>query len=264
MISLISLAVLLLLVLLAYGYTPRPARAASGGSISVPSQWHAGHIGRIRIGTYNIHRCRGADGQYDISRVAEVMRGADIVGLQEVGMAGWGEPQVAMLGRFLDLGWLYLPTRQRWFHNDRGNGLLSVFPANHWHSERLPYSARRTPRTLASTRLLVGDKELWVLITHLNTREGRAEQLKLVLDRFSHYNPAILLADLNTTPDDPIMLEYLQHEEVVDALAITLGETHATQRVDWILTRGLEIRSGQINENIASDHPYYSVEVELT
>ncbi len=263
MISLISLAVLLL-VLLGYGYIPRPARAASGSSIGVPSQWHGGHVDRIHIGTYNIHRCRGVDGRHEISRVAEVMRGADIVGLQEVCMARWGEPQVARLGRALDLGWLYLPTRQRWFHNDRGNGLLSVFPVDHWHSERLPQSARRTPRTLASTRLLVGDKELWVLITHLNTREGRVEQLKLVLDRFSHYNPAILLADLNTTPDDPIILDYLQQEEVVDALAVTLAETHATQRVDWILTRGLEIRSGHMNENIASDHPYYSVEVELT
>ena len=41
---------------------------------------------RIRVVSYNIHRCVGMDGRQDPGRVAEVIRelDADIVGLQEV------------------------------------------------------------------------------------------------------------------------------------------------------------------------------------
>lgn len=40
----------------------------------------------VRIATYNVHRCVGADGRYDADRVAAVIRelDADVVGLQEV------------------------------------------------------------------------------------------------------------------------------------------------------------------------------------
>lgn len=40
----------------------------------------------VRIATYNIHRCVGADGRYDADRVAAVVRelDADAIGLQEV------------------------------------------------------------------------------------------------------------------------------------------------------------------------------------
>lgn len=38
----------------------------------------------IRIVTYNIQYGRGKDGEYDLARIAESVRGADVIGLQEV------------------------------------------------------------------------------------------------------------------------------------------------------------------------------------
>jgi len=37
----------------------------------------------MRVVTYNIQFGRGRDGRYDIDRTAQVLEGADIVGLQE-------------------------------------------------------------------------------------------------------------------------------------------------------------------------------------
>ena len=41
---------------------------------------------RLRVATYNVHRCRGLDGRVRPDRIADVLReiGADLVGLQEV------------------------------------------------------------------------------------------------------------------------------------------------------------------------------------
>ena len=38
----------------------------------------------MRVVTYNVQYCRGRDGAYDVARVAAAVRGADVVGLQEV------------------------------------------------------------------------------------------------------------------------------------------------------------------------------------
>jgi endonuclease/exonuclease/phosphatase family metal-dependent hydrolase len=48
------------------------------------------HWRRLRVATYNIHRCRGLDGRTNPARIASVIRAidADIVALQEVIGAG--------------------------------------------------------------------------------------------------------------------------------------------------------------------------------
>ena len=40
--------------------------------------------GSITVGTYNIHRGRGLDGKRNLTRIAHMIKGCDVVGLQEV------------------------------------------------------------------------------------------------------------------------------------------------------------------------------------
>src|SRR5690349_20333658 len=59
-------------------------------------------IMRLRVATYNTHKCRGMDGRVRPDRIAEVLReiGADIVALQEV-LSIAGASREADQARFL-------------------------------------------------------------------------------------------------------------------------------------------------------------------
>ncbi len=47
----------------------------------------------MKLATYNIHYAVGRDGHADITRIAEAVRGADVIALQEVERNyGPGEP----------------------------------------------------------------------------------------------------------------------------------------------------------------------------
>jgi len=67
----------------------------------------------MKLATYNIHYAVGHDGRTDITRIAEAVRGADVIALQEVERNyGPGEPpdQPAALEALLpDYYWVYAP-----------------------------------------------------------------------------------------------------------------------------------------------------------
>src|SRR6202011_5486287 len=70
---------------------------------------------RLRIATYNIHRCRGLDGRTRPDRIAAVLRAvnADVVALQEViGPGAQGGGHAEALGAALGMGWVMAPARQ--------------------------------------------------------------------------------------------------------------------------------------------------------
>lgn len=63
----------------------------------------------MKLVTYNIHYGKGQDGRFDLKRIADAVRGADIIGLQEV-----------------DLYW------QRSGGLDQASDLAALFPAYCW------------------------------------------------------------------------------------------------------------------------------------
>src|SRR5689334_17623025 len=79
---------------------------------------------RLRIATYNVHKCRGLDGRTSAHRIAEVVQelGTDVVALQEV-LDHQAEAIAAELGREFRMG----ETRRHHGYG-YGNVVLSRFP----------------------------------------------------------------------------------------------------------------------------------------
>src|SRR6185503_14502607 len=88
---------------------------------------------KLRVVTYNIHRCRGLDGRTRPQRIAAVLASidADIIALQEVIGASPLKPgQAAEIGAALGMGWVMASTRH--IRNALyGNVVLSRFPVTH-------------------------------------------------------------------------------------------------------------------------------------
>jgi endonuclease/exonuclease/phosphatase family metal-dependent hydrolase len=258
--------VLLIFALIAIlAYKARPTRETSGDEINSPTGWEP-FEGTTTIATYNVCGGRGEDGIRDITRAAQVLAPYDIAGVQELHAADWsGRPsQLEQIAKLNNVGWLFSATRTRWFREYRGNGLLSRFPADMWYSEPLIDRSGHRFRNLLATRFLIGDEYLWVLVTHLHTREGRELQLKRVLERFMEHSPAILIGDLNTRRDDPVLGAALSDPTVSDAIGTALGPNDPVDRVDWILTRGLTILGGGKTGDGVSDHPCFNVTVSIS
>lgn len=199
----------------------------------------------------------------DLSRAAKVVQAADLVALQEVHSDSWGANQAQQLAADLSVGWIFAPTLRRWRRNYRGNGLLTTMVVSHWQTYHLPNVEGRRFRVYTVARTTLGDTDISVLFTHLHTRKGREQQLKVVLEHFAHLPvPAVLVGDLNSKPGDAVLARYLPVDHV-DAISLVLGGRDEADRVDWILTRGLEITAGDSVGKGVSDHPYYWVEARV-
>lgn len=137
----------------------------------------AAAAGSIKIATYNIHSCVGVDRQYDPARIAAVLRAidADIACLQEVAAR-------RRIGPHADQ-WPYLaeatgrhivrpgPTKgggagMRERRARIGNAILTRFPVRAVTTIDLSLPGL-APRSALDAELLVGDRILRVVATHL-------------------------------------------------------------------------------------------------
>lgn len=87
---------------------------------------------RLRIATYNVHKCKGLDGRVVPARIAEVLRAvnADVIALQEV-LNVKGNGRESYQGRYLaeELGMHFAVGQNRQLKGGAyGNVLLSRFP----------------------------------------------------------------------------------------------------------------------------------------
>jgi endonuclease/exonuclease/phosphatase family metal-dependent hydrolase len=219
----------------------------------------------LRIGTFNIHGCTGADGRRDIERVAECLKGLDVVALNEVhGSRLWeGTDQADELGRRLGLAWLFAPNTRSWYHLDFGNALLSDLPAESWRSMPLEPPARHGFRNMVHVGLRHGSRTVQVLVTHIarSDEHCRRAQLRAAIDYYlTLAEPAILLGDMNSEADDPEIRRLLASPGVLDPVGEVLGDK-APPRIDWIFVRGMKCRTAGITDRGASDHPLVWAEV---
>ena len=79
----------------------------------------------------------------------------------------------------------------------------------------------------------------WCLCIWIESQD-RETQLERVFSLFCDLEkPAILMGDLNTFRDDPLLAGWLEDPEIHDVIGETLGEKDFPRRIDWIFTRGL-------------------------
>jgi endonuclease/exonuclease/phosphatase family metal-dependent hydrolase len=158
---------------------------------------------KLRVVTYNIHRCRGLDGRTQPQRIAAVLAAIDpdIIALQEVIGASAIKPgQAAEIGAALGMGWVMAPTRH--LRNALfGNVVLSHFPVKHHQQYDLSWKTCE-PRLAQRVDLQIGDEDvLHFYNVHLGTallerREQAKKLANLVQDR-RVVGPKIVLGDFN-------------------------------------------------------------------
>jgi endonuclease/exonuclease/phosphatase family metal-dependent hydrolase len=159
--------------------------------------------GHLRVVSYNIHSCVGADGQRDPARVAAVLRevDADVIGLQEVD-ARPSESSASMQMQYLasTLGHHAIagPTLLR-PDGHYGNALLTRLPVlDVRHVDLTVY--RREPRAALDVDLRIDGATVRVVVTHLGLLPGeRRTQVRRLLDTLGEGRAevVILCGDIN-------------------------------------------------------------------
>ncbi len=152
----------------------RPGRAQQGGPITSLAQ--DDDTNSFRVGAYNIHRAKGADGRKDLNRISEVLTGCDLAGLSE--LEGHNpilrRTQLESLAEKLSLLGVFACAQMRWGFANRGNGALSRFPINHWSVQPLQDSVGKHPRSLLQMEIVIDDQAVAFFVTHLARRVDRS------------------------------------------------------------------------------------------
>jgi len=157
---------------------------------------------RLRIATYNVHRCRGLDGRTRPERIARVLRAidADVVALQEVVGAGpRGGGHAEELGALLGMGWVMAPARQLRGHQF-GNAVLSRFPITQHIEHDLSWKTCE-PRRVQRVDVALDGCTLHVYNVHFGTaileRTHQAERLAAIVSDRHVAGPKLVLGDFN-------------------------------------------------------------------
>lgn len=225
----------------------------------------------LRVATYNIHRGVGADGVYDLARIAKVISNldADIIGLQEVdiGDSPSGDCQSRHLARVLGYLSVEGPLVERRM-GSYGNALLSRLPIREVRRIDLSVTGREPRGALEAT--IGAAVDVHVLTTHLGLQYAeRKQQIERLLGEARAFNggPVVLMGDLN---------EWIPGNALVSRLDRTFGRTRHRRTFPtrmpllpldriWVrprrLLRHLEVHRTPLTR-MASDH--YPVVAEIS
>ena len=257
---------ILILSLLVWARKSTPAGNKNGTTFNQLSEL-ASSKSTLNVATFNIQTGKSNEGKRDINASAQVLKNVDLAGVQEVyapsllNLIGVGKQQTEVLADRGGFGWLFNATRRRWLREHRGNALLSKLKPTAWETQMLPDQSGKSYRNMTIAELEWQGQTFHFINTHLHTRQGRSEQLSIVLREFAKYPRAILVGDFNSSVTMPEMIEALKDIEVTDAIHHAGLDKENTERIDWILTKGFVVHSGKMQEKGVSDHPYYEVEL---
>ena len=221
------------------------------------------------VGTFNVQGGKSLSGERDITRAGEVIKEADIIGLQEIYAPGYinklgiGNSQTAKLAMSGGFTWLFCATRTRWFREFRGNALLSKLRVNSWRIEMLPNKVGKNFRNMTIAEMSWQGQPFHFINTHLHTKDGKVEQFDAVIKEFIQHPRAILVGDFNSKPNEPHIMAALKKYAIDDAIDLAGMCEEGDSRIDWILCKGFHVHSGEMVEKGVSDHPFYQVRLSI-
>ena len=259
---------ILALVVVAVARKPRTGVNQSGLNFIEPSEWLS-ESSTLTVATFNIQTGKSLQGVRDIFKSANAITGADIVGVQEVyaqswlNILGFGQSQSLALTQNGRFGHLFASTRFRWFREHRGNLNLSKLPISKWEIVMLPDVTGKSFRNMTVSHFSWQNQDIVFINTHLHTSKGREQQLKFVLAEFDKYDRVIVVGDFNSKIDTPLLAKIILTKPVTDAISKASLDLDNPDRIDWILTKGFKVNSGEMIEKGISDHPYYEVNLSL-
>jgi endonuclease/exonuclease/phosphatase family metal-dependent hydrolase len=163
----------------------------------------------LRVLTYNVHSCRGADRRHDPARIAEVIAGCapDVIALQEldVGRLRTGNvDQAALIADHLKMQAHFHPALH--VEGERyGDAVLTALPSRLVRAGALPSIGE--PRGAIWVEIDVEGQGLQMFNTHLGLRRReRAAQAAALLGpdwlggEACHNAPTVFAGDLNAVP----------------------------------------------------------------
>lgn len=175
---------------------------------------------QLSIGSYNVHRCIGADRRCSSERVAHVIEelDVDVLALQEVdcGYHVAGADQIAQLARAAGMHAVAGPTMRR-EGGTYGNALLSRWPVR--AARHLDLSVqRKEPRGAIDADLELADRVVRIVVTHLGLRRFeralQVEQIVRALDSADQRQITVVAGDLN---------EWRPNDQSLQALHVRFG-----------------------------------------
>ena len=233
----------------------------------------------VRLATFNIHHAEGEDGKLDLDRVADVVRGADIIAFQEVDVRFRARSQFVdqaealgkRLGGHFAFGGNLIDGDGQY-----GVALVTRFPILAQQNHPLPRSPGREkaePRGLLAVTLDVEGRPLRVYVTHLAHDSPADRTLQVARVRATvaaEPGPFVVMGDFNLRPDSADYAALLAPTRskplLVDAWAkigqgdgFTIGHTEKTRgRIDYVLVSP-DLAAGLIETRVdqttrASDH----------
>ncbi len=249
-------------------------------AIASMNQADATEPARLRVLCYNIHYGQGTDGQYDLERLANVIKKTkpDLVALQEVDVGVKRSGRVHQARRLAELTGMAVrfgPT-QHYEGGLFGNAVLTRLPILDVVIHPLPYtesSAERVtyPRgAIAVTLRSSNGQSLRFISTHFqhNVEEDRVAEARAINQLFANEEklPTILAGDMNAVPDaEPIRELRKRWTNASDQnTSPTAPATKPTSRIDYIFYRPSNsfrfVEAEVIAESKASDHrPVFAV-----
>jgi endonuclease/exonuclease/phosphatase family metal-dependent hydrolase len=223
----------------------------------------------IRVLTYNIHHGEGTDGEFDLARLATIIKSVDpdLVALQEVDNGTERAGGLDEMNEFGRLTGLYTAFGKAidFQGGTYGVGILSRWPILRAENYPLPGTPDREARTALTVEVKTGNGvRLQFTSTHLDQgrefgdRRAQATEINHRLVRERH-RPTILAGDMNSGADTEVMqILGSQWTNVSPSDPPRTVNGRPQFRVDYILVRPADrwrvLESTVVDAPVASDH----------
>lgn len=223
----------------------------------------------IKVMSYNIHYSLGADGEYDLERIAEVMKkeDPDIVGLQEIGDSVMSAKLEELTGMEVVFG----PSLGKM--DGYGDAILSKHPFTWVGNYSIPSASSSRYQAMAVdvdlSDIYKKKTNIRFVNTHfdwlktLGSEAARLAAVDVIEEGFfsSCAMPAILTGDLNAIPESEPLNKLKANGWINKSMGKTLytiPSSNPTKQIDYILFRPQNhwevIDVKVLDEPVASDH----------